>query len=187
MPETSKVHKVESAHREKAKLATGDDSKIEKASFMSQNNQVRVEDSPDLELKHAEFVEEAPDIAKERRPVNGQTGSTMNIKSYSGYDSAKHSVNKEELMSPEVEIQNIDIPGVYNQERDTEDTLQHKRGASAMEERALDFEKNMYRTAENYREFENPVYRQSNNSTMLMESIKDHQISGIWGKLTRKR
>lgn len=189
MPETSKVHRVESANHEKLQTATGKDTKSEKTSFMSQKHQPRIEDSPVINTKNGQFLGLGPENAKEARPINGQTGSTMNIKSFSGYDSVKDSAKHDELMSPGVEIQDINIPDVYNQPESMEDAMQEEdTRAAAVERHGLDFEKNIYKTAENYiREHDNPLYRPSNNSTMLMESIKDNQISGIWGRLTRQR
>lgn len=188
MPETSKVHKVESVNYEVPQAATGNESKREKASFMSQTNQARMPESPDLHAQAHEFMRLASENSKARPAVDDQTGSTMNIKSYSGYESLKDSIHKETLMSPGVEIQNVHIPEIHVHAGLADDVPGGYYKERTPERQNEDFEQSHYKTTENYlQQHEHQLRQQSNNSTMLMESIKDHQISGIWGGLTRKR
>lgn len=111
-----------------------------------------------------------------------QTDSTMNIKSYSNLESQRDSVKMENLRSPGVEIQDIDIPQLN--ENFIEDQ-QMENNIELPEMERVDFEREYYKTREELRRqseaLDHQMFVQSHNSTMLMESVQDHQGSQIWG------
>lgn len=189
IPEMSMIHRTESATYNVINLKTDDNSKNGEGSFMSntpnQEKPVEVETPKTKDVKQHTFSGKFSNKSKEVRPVNDQTESTMNIKSFSNYGSIKDSVQRETLMSPGVEIQDIDLPHMNDQFIGVSDQMNlvhlEKNGHGDDD---YDFEKEYHKTREDLqKQNENLLNNQSHNSTMLMESVKDNQNSQIWGKV----
>ena len=120
-------------------------------------------------------------------PQRGEeTDSTMNIKSFSNFESIKDSVKMENLKSPNTEIQDINIPQM-NEDFIEEQVISNNLPKSKDDHN--DFENNFYHTRKELKEqseaLENQVFVQSHNSTMLMESVQDNQTSQMWGNYNK--
>jgi len=178
MPETSKIHKTESINIHIPNFRNEKDSNKE-GSFMTQENL-----HTDQQV-NKEFANEL----KEEPRVNDQTESTMNIKSFSNFESIKDSIKRKSLISPEVEINDIDIPQLDDQQiMDHNEIDEHVLDPELDPEldENFDFEKEYYKTKEDLNlQNENHLFNHSHNSTMLMESVKDNQISQVWGKANK--
>jgi hypothetical protein len=189
IPEMSMIHRTESATYNMVNLKTEGDSKANEGSFMSNPlEQVKVVDkeSPSpKDIKQHTFSGKFSNKSKEVRQVNDQTESTMNIKSFSNYGSIRDSVQKENLMSPTVEIQDIDLPHMNDQfvgVSDQMNLVQHNSLGQVDDD--YEFEKHYQKNPEDlHQQNENLMFNQSHNSTMLMESVKDNHGSQIWGSV----
>jgi hypothetical protein len=176
MPETSKIHKTESVNIQIPHIQK-DNSNKEEGSFMTQDNKLNNNFPHDEDHE----LEKIPSNEFKDGPrINDQTESTMNIKSYSGFESLKDSIKRQSLISPGVEIQDLDIPLLDDQI--VQDQMQHDNDIDPELDEDFDFDKEYYKTKEDLNmQNENHIFNQSHNSTMLMESVKDNQISHVWG------
>ena len=148
---------------------------------MSQHGKSNNEPPPD---ENCEIEKKQSSRSKQEPRINDQTESTMNIKSYSGFESLKDSIKRQSLISPGVEIHDIEIPLLDENLHDTPVQFDNPAGPGGDDD--FEFEKEYYETKEELQlqlqnENENQLFDQSHNSTMLMESVKDNQISHIWG------
>ena len=186
IPEMSMIHQTESAMQNVINIATNEDLKLQEGSFMSEQKdpqEIPVE-SPIITRRNEQtFSRGFSNNSKEGPRVVDQTESTMNIKSFSNYESQRDSAKREHLMSPGVLIQDVSIPHINdNFVEGGSAEKEEKRG-----ENDIDYEKEYYKTREELeKQSENHLFNQSHNSTMLMESMKDHHNSQLWGKHHQK-
>lgn len=186
IPEMSRIHRPESSNSNAVDLQLEDPTKMGEGSFMSNPpDPVDLKSPPQEDRNQHTFSGKFSQKSKELRPGAGQTGSTMHIKSFSGYGSIKDSVQKETLMSPGVEVQDLDIPHLAEQFVGTGEVS--KVQAVLHPDEDFDYEREYQKTREDLQlQNEQLLQEQSHNSTMLMESIKDNQNSQLWGRRHKK-
>ena len=170
IPDNSMFH-GESATNHVPNVALQGEVKKEDGSFMS-----------DQKYQNNIQVERIyPGNEENKHPTAQQTDSTMNIKSFSNLESQRDSVQFENIRSPGGEITDMNIP--LNQNFMEEHPMNNNIQFPEIDQ--TDFEKEYYKTREELRQqseaVEHHMYVQSHNSTMLMESVQDHQGSQIWG------
>ena len=111
LPDTSIMHNIESANNNVLNVALHQKVELEDDSFMSENknfpeNQI----DQNQHLIENQSYEHEEENLKELPQRGEETDSTMNIKSFSNFESIKDSVKMENLKSPNTEIQDINIP-----------------------------------------------------------------------------